>query len=170
MENDYGDSVMMQHAKLMGKFARRVSKIAKEYDAIVWVINQMRTGKSGHVTYNVASGGKAIPFYAKINIEMRRKSQSANQGKRVLPLEMNIRRNKMGASFRTIETCGIQGKAIDQTGELVDLAEELGMIYRAGSWWKQTADEGDDITLGQNLEDAKGWAIENKQLILDSIK
>jgi recombination protein RecA len=171
IEGEYGESVMMVHAKLINKFARRITGLCKDHDAIVYVINQMRTAGGGNMTYNKPSGGKGLPFYSTINIEMKRDgSPSSFVGEIDIPLVMRIRRSKMAASFRDIETFGRQGMAIDADAELVKIATQNALIERAGSWYR-TVTEGDEkpTAIGQSLDDAKEWVRENIELVKEQI-
>jgi len=162
-ESEYGDSSIGQHAKLITQGARRISNVASEHDAIVWFINQMkvnltRQGAMGHQQ----TGGKGLPFYAKLNLELdREKSNSQLDGAEIIPLKMTVRRSKLGASFRTVHTFAIQGKGVDRGGELFVLAREAGLLKQAGSWWKLTT--GDSI--GQGEQSAVQWCKDNEQQI-----
>lgn len=171
MDGDYGESVMMVHAKLIGKFARRITGLCKDNDAIVYVINQMRTAGGTNMTYNKPSGGKGLPFYSTINIEMRRTTSPAGLvGEIDIPLQMRVRRSKMGASFRDIETYGIQGLAIDAEAELVKMAMQNALLEKNGSWYK-TIPQGDEKaeTIGQQLDLAREWAVQHKDQILGEL-
>jgi len=162
-ESEYGESSMMIHAKLINKFARRIIGLCKDHDAIVFVINQMRTAGGSGMTYNKPSGGKGLPFYSTINIEMRRSKSPSNLiGVRNIPLTINIKRSKLGRSFLEVETFGTQGRAIDNELELVTLAQEKNIITRAGSWFK-----AGDETIGQTLESAKEWALQHQPKIME---
>lgn len=168
-EEDYGDAVMMVHAKLVNKFSRRIGALIKDHQAIVYVINQMRAGGGGHMVYNVASGGKGLPFYSTINVEMARmKSPSTLVGLDQIDIKLRIRRSKMGRSFRDIETIAVQGVGFDRDAELVKLAIEKGLIVRSGSWYKlaEKDEKGKQKVLGQHIDLAKEWAVEHKEEIL----
>lgn len=166
-EAEFGEANIGQHAKLITQGARKLNNIASEHNAIIFFINQMKVnltamGARGHQQ----TGGKGLPFYAKINLELERmQSNSQLQGVDLIPLRMKVQRSKIGPSFRNIETFAIQGKSIDTGGELVAVAQEFGLIKKAGSWWK--TEQGD--TIGQGNEAVAGWAYNNRELILAAL-
>lgn len=170
MESEYGDSIMMQHAKLMNKFARRVSGLVKEYDAIVYVVNQMRTAGGSHMTYNKASGGKGLPFYSTINVEMKKTdSKSKLVGKDQVPIQIRVRRSKMGRSWRDVDTYGLQGMAIDNEAELIEVAKQAGLMKRSGTWYKARNEDDEWDNLGQHISTAKKWINDNREKVLSHL-
>ncbi|MFP8488734.1 hypothetical protein ACKGJO_06490 [Gracilimonas sp. Q87] len=168
-EEEYGDAVMMVHAKLMNKFARRISGVLKNNQAICFAINQMRTAGGNGMSYNKPSGGKGLPFYSALNMEMRRNTSPSNLvGAMDIPLLFRIRRSKIGRSFRDIETIGRQGVGIDRSGELVQLALNVDFLQRAGSWYKGKKNEdGKRETVGQHIDLAREYVKEHEQEILE---
>lgn len=163
-EAEYGEANIGQHAKLITQGARKINNVVSEHDAIVFWINQMKVnltqmGARGHKQ----TGGKALPFYCKLNMELDRiSSNSQLKGENVIPLKLNIRRSKLGPSFREIQTVAIQGKAIDRGGELFMLAEASGLLKKAGSWYKTH----DGTSIGQGMKAGISWAENNEEQIL----
>jgi len=166
-DSEYGDASIGQHAKLITQGSRKINNVASENDAIVFFVNQMKVnitqmGARGHQQ----TGGKGLPFYAKLNLELdRMQSNTQLNGSETIPLKMTIRRSKLGPSFREIETVAIQGKAIDLGGELMSIALDAGLIRKSGSWYKTA----DGETIGQGIPAAASWSAKNAETILSII-
>ncbi len=166
MESEFGDANIGNHAKLVTQAVRKFKTLVRTNQKILWLVNQ----EKAHITNMGArgtkpTGGFAIGFYCKLNIEMSRtKSDSQLIGTDYIPLKMRVGRSKLGKSYIDVETYALQGVGIDRQAELVDYAEELGIIKKAGSWWKV----GDEA-IGQGMESARSWVVENEELILEQL-
>lgn len=75
MEAEYGDSTVATHARMMSKALRKIKGLVLNNQVLSIFVNQIRD-KVG-VTYGkttTTTGGKALPFYASVRIEMSRTS------------------------------------------------------------------------------------------------
>jgi recombination protein RecA len=163
LTSEYGDADIGMHAKLITRFMRRLRYLVVKHNAIVWLVNQEKInmtamGARGHKP----TGGSGIMFYSKLNIEMKReKSESQLEGQDIIELLLNVKRSKFGSSYVKVHTYARQGKGIDKSLELIEMAREGGLIKRNGSWWKQA----DGTAIGQTLESVGAWCEENKEFI-----
>lgn len=163
-----------QHAKLVTSAVRKFKTQVRTNQKVMWLVNQMRVNITQMGARGFKStGGDAIDFYCKLNLVMD-KDKSDNQLKDTdyIPLTIGVKRSKIGTSYIDIPTYAIQGKGIDQEAELVHLATERGIIYKAGSWYKhdkvdKETGEIEEIAIGQGIEKARAWCIENKEEILN---
>lgn len=177
LTSEFGDAHIGNHAKLVTAAVRRFKTLVRRHQCILWLVNQMRVnmtqmGARGYKT----TGGDAIDFYCKLNIEMNRaKSVSQLMEDKYIPLKIKVHRTKLGdQSWTEIDSYGYQGKGIDKSAELVHLALEKGMIRKAGSWFKQTCDletgeayeTKDQPTIGQTIESAREFVRANKEYII----
>jgi recombination protein RecA len=170
---DFGQANIGNHAKLVTQAVRRFAGMCRKYQCILWLINQMKvnfTPMGARGKKNM--GGDAINFYCKLNIEMKKaKSESQLKEDLYIPLTMNIKRSKFGQSFIEIPTYGLQGVGIDQSAELIHVALDKGLIEKKGGWYKKILVDSEtgeitSETIGQGMESARDWAIENKEEIL----
>lgn len=162
LTSEYGDHHIGGHAKLVTAFVRRLKNLVVKHNAIVYLINQMKVnmtqmGARGHK----ATGGSAIGFYSKLNIEMNRGSDGSLKGEDLIPIKLSVKRSKLGDSFIDIDTFAKQGKGIDSASELAMLAKDKGLVKKSGSWWKTA----DDDVIGQGMDSLAAWSVENIDLI-----
>jgi len=164
LTSEFGDSDIGTHAKLVSRFVDRLKHLVVKHNAIVWLINHSNI----HMTQMGArgtkpTGGSRINFYSKLNVELKKTdSDKQLEGKEIIPIRIGVKRSKFGTSYVDIDTFAIQGVGIDNGAELVIVAEEKGIITKAGSWWK----DSEGTAIGQGTEAARVWCIENKDKIL----
>ncbi len=166
-DNEYGDNTIGQHAKLVGKFMIRARWLVNEHDATIWIVNQMRDNiTSQGVMGKKPQGGARVLFYSKLNLQMERASAGKikDMPAGIVPLTLKIERSKWGNSFVEIETTGIQGKSIDYIGELVQMATDLGLLVKKGSWFKDAS--GVAIGQGAYSQEVRDWAENNQKDII----
>lgn len=165
-DSESGSHIIGAHANLHTKGILKLLPILREHDAIVIGINHKRI----HMTQQGAmgekpGGGKAWGFYSQfIFVNSRTTSKSKLEGKDIIPLNIYIEKNKGGKNFISIDTYARQSKGIAVDIELGLIAQQKGLVKRAGSWWKTA----DGEAIGQSAEALGEWALENKQLILKS--
>jgi recombination protein RecA len=157
------DATIGLHAKVITRGIRKLLGPVEKHDAIVIFINQMKVNltQMGARGYK-ATGGNGIGFYSKLNLIMTRDSVGKLEGEDIIPVKLTIDRNKLGPSFKEIDTFAIQGYTIDEDYELVQLAKEAKLIKKNGAWWKTA----DGQTIGQSIEDVKDYCLQHKNTIL----
>jgi recombination protein RecA len=90
MTSEFGDANIGNHAKLVTQAVRQFKTDVRVHQKFVWLINHQKAnittmGQRGHK----ATGGDAINFYSKLNLEMRRdKSDSQLMGDEYIPLKI----------------------------------------------------------------------------------
>lgn len=159
-----GDKSIGQHAALHQKGVLKVINLLPKHNAILCGINQRRDNitPQGKMGTN-ASGGKSWFFYSSyIFILGKKGSISSFDGKDYIPFEVLIQKNSGGSSYQKISTYVKQGHGIDKGAELAVIATELGLIRKAGSWWK----DKDGVAIGQGDNARFAWAAEHTEEIL----
>ena len=106
------------------------------------------------------SGGRALKFYATIRLDIRRIDQ-IKQGTEAIGNSTRIRvvKNKVAPPFKVAEVDIIFGKGISHEGELLDMACNMDIIIKSGSWFSYKGDR-----LGQGRENVKEVLAKNPEL------
>ena len=174
IEGEMGDSQMGLQARLMSKALRKLTGSINKANTTCIFINQLRE-KIGVMFGNpeTTSGGNALKFYSSVRIDIRRSSQ-IKDGDEVIGNRTRVKvvKNKVAPPFRKAEFDIMYGKGISKTGEILDLAVEMSIIKKAGSWFSYG-----DTKLGQGRDAVKVLIGDNPELaeelenkIIDKIK
>jgi len=162
IEGDMGDSPMGMQALLMSQALRKLSGAIKQTNTAVIFTNQLRQ-KIGVMFGNpeTTSGGMALKFYSSVRLDVRR-IQSIKLGSEIIGNRTRVRvvKNKVAPPFRTAEFDIMYDEGISKAGDVLDLAAELGLIEKRGSFYSFT-----DIRLGQGRENAKDYLRQHSDLM-----
>ena len=152
IEGDMGDSHVGLQARLMSQALRKLSGTINKTKTTAIFINQLRE-KVGVMFGNpeTTTGGRALKFYASIRLDIRRGEQ-LKDGDKFIGNKTNIKvvKNKVAPPFKTASVDIIYGSGVSHTGEVLDIASDLGMINKSGAWYSYKGEK-----IGQGRENAK---------------
>jgi len=161
VEGDMGDSPMGMQARLMSQALRKLSGAIKQTNTAVIFSNQLRQ-KIGVMfgSSETTTGGMALKFYASVRLDVRR-IQSIKLGPEIIGNRTRVRvvKNKVAPPFRTAEFDIMYNEGISKAGDLVDLATQLEIINKRGSFYSYG-----EMRLGQGRENAKDFLRQNPEL------
>ena len=161
IEGDMGDSHVGLQARLMSQALRKLTGVLNKSKTVAIFINQLRE-KVGVMFGNpeVTPGGKALKFYSSIRIDVRKadalKDSDGMFGNRT---KAKIVKNKLAPPFKTAEFDIIYGEGISQTGCLVDLGVEYGILEKSGSWFSYNGEK-----IAQGRDKAKDYLAANPEI------
>ena len=162
IEGDMGDSHMGLMARLMSQALRKLSGAIKQTNTCLVFTNQLRE-KIGVVFGNpeTTPGGRALKFYSSIRLDVRR-IQSIKSGTDIIGSRTRVRvvKNKVAPPFRTAEFDIMHDEGISRSGDILDLAVEVGVVEKRGSFYYY----GDDLRIAQGRENAKDYLKENPDI------
>ena len=158
IRGEMGDSHVGLQARLMSQAMRKLSGVLSKSHCIAIFINQIRE-KVGVMFGNpeTTSGGRALKFYASIRLDIRRGEQ-IKIGDEIVGNQAKVKvvKNKVASPFKTCEIDLIFGKGISRSGEVVDMASDLEIIKKSGSWFAYNEQK-----IGQGRENVKKYLEEN---------
>jgi recombination protein RecA len=167
IEGEMGQQHMGLQARLMSQALRKLTAIVAKSGTSVVFINQIRM-KIGIMFGNPEEtpGGKALKFYSSVRIDVRRTAQ-IKQGEAIVGnrVKAKVVKNKVAAPFRTAEFDIMYNKGISYEGDVVNTGVKYGIVGKSGSWFTYG-----DTKLGQGMEGAKTFLIENPKIIAEIAK
>jgi recombination protein RecA len=162
IDGDMGASHVGLQARLMSQALRKLSGSIAKTNCVVIFINQLRE-KVGVMYGNpeTTTGGRALKFYASVRIDVR-KVENLKQGDEVYGnrVKCKVVKNKVAPPFRVAEFDIIYGKGIAKAGEIIDIAIELGIIQKSGSWFSYNGEK-----VAQGKENTKKVISDNPELM-----
>ncbi len=162
IEGDMGDSHVGLQARLMSQALRKLSGTINKTKTTAIFINQLRE-KVGVMFGNpeTTTGGRALKFYASIRLDIRRGEQ-LKDGDKFIGNKTNIKvvKNKVAPPFKTASVDIIYGSGVSHTGEVLDIASDIGIINKSGAWYSYKGEK-----IGQGRENAKNYLANNPTVL-----
>ena len=163
LEGDMGDSKMGVQARLMSQALRKLTGAISKTNCCCIFINQLRE-KIGVMfgSPETTTGGNALKYYASVRIDIRRigaikESPDSVTGNRT---RVKVQKNKVAPPFKQVEFDILYGEGISRAGEVIDMATDLEIIKKAGSWFSYEASK-----LGQGRETVRQLLLDNSELM-----
>src|SRR5271166_6232384 len=169
IEGDMGDSHVGLQARLMSQALRKLTSTVARSNCLLVFINQIRM-KIGVMfgSPETTTGGNALKFYASVRLDIRRigaikEATASDKGKDPLHVgnrtRVKVVKNKLAPPFREVEFDILYGQGISRSGDLIDLASELGIVEKSGAWFSFGTDR-----IGQGRENAKLYLEQHPEL------
>ena len=164
IEGTMGDNKVGLQARLMSQALRKLtSEIGKTNTTCIF-INQLRE-KIGVMFGNpeTTTGGNALKFYASVRLDIRRVT-ALKKGDEYIGNQVRVKKkkNKVAPPFRRAEFEIMFGEGISRTGEITDLATNLGIIQKSGSWFRY-----ENNNLAQGRDAVKALLKDNPELLAE---
>lgn len=174
IDGEMGDSFVGIQARLMSQALRKLTAIVNKTNACVIFINQLRD-KIGVMYGNpeTTTGGKALKFYSSLRMDIR-KVDVIKDGAEIIGNRTRVKivKNKLAPPFKVAEFDIMYGTGINNEACVIDVAVELDIIQKSGSWYSYN---GEKIAQGKDntrlyLQNNPEVFEEVKQLVTDKLQ
>ena len=161
IEGEMGDTFVGLQARLMSQALRKLAGTISKTNCVVIFINQLRM-KIGVMYGNpeTTTGGNALKFYSSVRLDVRR-VESLKEGGNVVGNKTRVKvvKNKVAPPFREAIFDIMYGQGISKWGELVDLAVQMEIIQKSGSWFSMGEER-----IGQGKDSVKAYLQANPDI------
>ena len=151
--------------RIVTRFLKRIVFDINFSKTALLILNQVRANVGSYTKGYTTPGGFELRHLASVRITLNKGAQ-IKAGEDIIGIDVpfTIRKNKLAPPFRSFHFPIIFGKGIDSYTDLVTFCSMLGVIQKAGSYYKF---EGE--TLGQGKKATAEYLEGNKET-LDKIK
>jgi len=134
MDGEIGDAKMAPEARINSDGLKKIKAELEKSNCTVLGISQLRAliGGMGNGPKTAPTGGNAWKFYSDMRIKIYRELDKENQANKTT---IEIVKNKCGKPFGKTQIDIAWGIGIDKIQEIIDLAVELGVVKKGGSWF-----------------------------------
>ncbi len=161
IEGEMGDTFVGLQARLMSQALRKLAGTIAKTNCVVIFINQLRM-KIGVMYGNpeTTTGGNALKFYSSVRLDVRR-VEALKEGGEVVGNKTRVKvvKNKVAPPFREAYFDIMYGEGISKWSELVDLAVQMDIVQKSGSWFSM----GDE-RIGQGKDSVKTFLQANPDI------
>ena len=166
IEGEMGDTFVGLQARLMSQALRKLAGTIAKTNCVVIFINQLRM-KIGVMYGNpeTTTGGNALKFYSSVRLDVRR-VESIKEGGNVIGNKTRVKvvKNKVAPPFKEAYFDIMYGEGISKWSELVDLAVQMEVIQKSGSWFSMGEER-----IGQGKDAVKTF-LQNNPDIAQSVE
>jgi recombination protein RecA len=164
IDGNVGDHHVGLQARLMSQAMRKFTGVLSRSNTILIFINQIRM-KIGVMFGNpeTTTGGNALKFYSSLRLDIRRLGQ-LKDGQDLIGNRTKVKvvKNKCAPPFKEAEFDIVCGEGISKIGDMLDLAVNLEIIEKSGSWYSYNEER-----IGQGRENAKRFLVDQPEMCLD---
>ena len=161
IEGEMGDTFVGLQARLMSQALRKLAGTIAKTNCVVIFINQLRM-KIGVMYGNpeTTTGGNALKFYSSVRLDVRR-VESIKEGGNVIGNKTRVKvvKNKVAPPFKEAIFDIMYGEGISKWSELVDLAVQMEVIQKSGSWFSMGEER-----IGQGKDAVKNFLQNNPDI------
>ena len=164
IEGEMGDAFVGLQARLMSQALRKLAGTIAKTNCVVIFINQLRM-KIGVMYGNpeTTTGGNALKFYSSVRLDVR-KVEAIKDGTTIIGNRTRVKviKNKVAPPFREAVFDIMYGEGISKYGELLDMAVDLELVNKSGSWFSIGEER-----IGQGRDNAKQYIMSHPELAAD---
>jgi len=132
----YHNSHVGLQARMMSQGLRIISRPAAKSETAVMFVNQLRSKIGGYGNPDTTPGGRGLPYYASLRINMTRISEKVESSGEQIGNVVRVRipKNKVGKPFGMVDLSIEYGIGFSFLIDLYDSAIERGALVTKGAW------------------------------------
>ena len=161
IDGEMGDSFIGLQARLMSQALRKLTAGISKSNTLVIFINQLRE-KVGVMfgSPETTPGGKALKFYSSVRLDVR-KVETLKSGQDMVGSRTRVKvvKNKVAPPFKQAEFDIMYGEGISLFGCLLDMAIELNIVEKSGSWFSYNGNK-----IGQGRDNVINYLKANPEI------
>jgi|GEM_PF-1789501 recombination protein RecA len=143
-------------ARMISQGLDKLNNATVNSNAVIVFVNQLRANisKMPNARQWITPGGKALPFYANVNIHVSRVAP-LKEGEKVIgqQVKLKVEKNKIAPPMREVICNLIFGQGFRKDMDLILSAKDAGIIKQKGSWIEYNGE-----SIGQGLNSAVEYA------------
>lgn len=151
LEGSMEDNHMALQPRMMSQAMRKLVPVADKHKSMVLFLNQERE-KIGYMQQGTtSSGGRALKYASSVRIQLRKLLDIKNAATGEIlgtNVQAKILKNKFGRPMVTVEYQILHGKGFNNSGTILNMAIQRGLIKRSGSWYA-FCDTGESFAQGE---------------------
>lgn len=167
MGKETSGEIRSSSPKILANFCRKHAGIVPAMNSVIIVIKHIITNTSGYGAKWMEDGGVKIQFQADIRITTKGAPEQWIDGNNIIGqvVEWSVLKSACGAPMKTFKSYIRYGTGIDEVSECIELAQDFGVIDKAGSWLKFKVN-GEEIKF-QGAAKTRQYLVENPNVYQD---
>lgn len=165
LEGSNMDKHVADKARMLSTALEKLNNAAVNSNAIIVFVNQLRANiQTGYgVRPFTTPGGKALPFYANVNIYVARVGP-IKEGDKIIgqQVKLKVEKNKIAPPMRETICNLIYGQGFRRDMDLILSAKDKGILTLKGSWVEYNGER-----IGQGLPSAVEYAKAHPEFLDD---
>jgi recombination protein RecA len=142
------DNHMMIAARLNSQMIPVVAQHAMKNNTLVIFINQIREKPTMYGNPETTPGGRALKFYSSVRLEVKRKEIKKSDTIIGQTMFVTVKKNKVARPFTKAEFDYYFSDGIDVIKDIMNVAMDMDIIKRAGSWYFYGEDKDNVLSDG----------------------
>jgi recombination protein RecA len=159
MVKEIGETTIAPHGRTNSTALGKFKGVLSRNNCLCIAIAQLRTALGSYHVSDKPTGGNAYQFYSDVRISL---SKAPDIQGNLTKVTATVVKNKIANPFGKAEFDILWGTGIDRVGEVIDIAAEMGIIKKAGSWYSYK-----ESKLGQGKETVRQFLKDNEDFYVE---
>ena len=161
--NDVSATIRNTGPKMFANFCRKNAGYITPRNNIVIVIKHVITNTSGYGATHIEDGGEKLKFQTDIRLMCTKTPELIMEGDNAVGhiIEWKVLKSATGQSNVTFKTHLRYGHGIDNVAEIIEIAQDYGLIVKSGAWYYLNNDTPEEKKF-QGIVKLRDYLVEDK--------